>query len=244
MNRIITALLLGIFPIALPAQNFSGRYNGTYEGAPVALTLKSAGSIAFTGELNDSHNTFAVSANAQGNTLKGQCTETNLGLVMTLTGTLENDRLALSLTIGSTVLSLDLLKEGTMPAVTKTAPPAGKEQHDPALVGRWTKQSNYNSGYGQGYMSSESSMILLADGQMADGGSRTVVGGADWSGNSSSTGGAVIEGLYWYSDKQQIYLRATENGKTETQCLGNYYIEDGKMLITGQDGTKVLFYKG
>ncbi len=232
-------LFIGFVP-ALPAQQFAGKYTGAYQGDPVVLQLRAAGANAYTGELNDNHNNYSISATAEGNRLKGQCTETTIGLAMALDGSLADNRLSLSLTFGATVLTLELEKEAVaVPAKTTAA--SGKEQHDPALVGRWTRQSNYNSGYGQGYMSTESAIVLFADGRVADGGSRTVTSGADWSGNASSAGSGVVEGLYWYSDKQQIFLRASQNGKTETQALGRYYIENGNMLITGQDGTKTLW---
>ena len=110
-------------------------------------------------------------------------------------------------------------------------------------MGKWTRQENYNSGYGGGYMSSESSLVFLADGRVSDGGSRTVVGGSDFSGSSSGGGNGIVEGLTWYTENQKLYLTATENGKTQTECLGKYGFHENAMMITAQDGTKLLFYR-
>jgi len=239
---LLLSLFAGFSVIAAHAQDFSGKYTGNYEGNPIVLALNSSGDNLYDGELNDGTNTFSVTGTGVGPQIKGECKELRSGLTMTMLGTLENGHLSLSLGIAGIMLSIHLLKEGTAAPVTDNAPD-GKER-DPAIVGRWTRQSQYNSGYGQGSMSSEASMIFMADGRVADGGTRTVVSGADWSGNSSSEGGTVVEGLIWYSENRQIYLRASKNGQTETQCLGQYYIEDGKMLVTALDGTKVLFYRG
>jgi hypothetical protein len=92
-------------------------------------------------------------------------------------------------------------------------------------------------------MSSESSLVFLADGRVSDGGSRTVVGGSDFSGSSSGGGNGIVEGLTWHTENQQLYLTATENGKTQTECLGKYGFHENAMMITAQDGTKLLFYR-
>jgi hypothetical protein len=92
-------------------------------------------------------------------------------------------------------------------------------------------------------MSSESTLILLADGRVADGGSRTVVGGSGWSGSSGGSATGVVDGVYWFTENKKLYLQADQNGKTEVQSLGKYYIENNRLLITADNGNKVLFYR-
>lgn len=233
---------------SLSAQNFTGKYTGTYEGDPVVLTLNNTGGNAYTGDMNDGSNNYKIVATSQGKTLKGTCTEITQNITLDMSGTLEGAKLAIKLNFMGVDLDFEVFKEGGQkPATAKpqAAAPKDNKQRDPVVVGRWVRQENYNSGYGQsGSMSSESSLVFLADGRVADGGSRTVVGGSDFSGSSSSEAGGVVEGLIWYTDKQNLYLQVTENGKTETQMLGRYYVENNNMLVTGQDGTKVLFYRG
>lgn len=244
-NMKILPILL-FLSTTLSAQNFAGKYTGTYEGDPVVLTLTSTGGNTYSGDMNDGSNNYKISATAQGKTLKGTCTETTQNIALDMSGTLEGAKLAVRLNFTGVNLDFDVFKEEKSAAAKpQSAAPKDNKQRDPALVGRWTRQENYNSGYGQsGSMSSESSLVFLADGRVADGGSRTVVGGSDFSGSNSAEASGVVEGLIWYTDKQNLYLQVTENGKTETEMLGRYYIENNNMLVTGQDGTKVLFYRG
>jgi hypothetical protein len=250
-HSLLPALLFAATALQLTAQDFSGTYTGTYNGDAVTLQLKTTGTNQYTGTVNDSHLTYDVAAAATGNTLKGTCTEKTQQLTLQLAGVLNGAQLSLKLSLLTAVIDFELTKTGakasttTPPAATpQPKAPAGTQQ-DPAVVGRWTRQSNYNSGGGQaGSMSSENSMIFYADGRLADGGSRVVTSGDGWGGSSSDQGKGVLPGVIWYTKDKQLYLQATENGKTETQLLGKYYIENNNMLITAQDGTKVLFYKG
>ena len=246
MHFQVSVLLLLLSAATLPAQDFSGTYTGTYNGHPVVMKLTTTTANTYTGTINDSQTTYAVAAQSTGKNLKGTCTEKSLGLNMQLTGVLNGANLSLNLSMMGAVITFELKKAGAQVAVVAAtpAPIPSDARRDPAVVGRWTHQSNYNSGYGQGSMSSESVMIFYADGRLADGGSRTVTSGSDWSGSSSDQGSGVVEGVVWYTKDRQLYLQSTANGQTETQLLGKYYIEDGKMLITAQGGNKMLLYKG
>jgi hypothetical protein len=170
------------------------------------------------------------------------CKEQNLGVQLTLNGHLQGSALSLKLEFWGTLIPLELQKKPSNHSAS--APHQDQRQRDPALVGKWVRQSNYNSsGFGQGSMATETSLVLLADGQVADGGSRTVVGGSSWSGSSSKQGGSILPGLIWYTQNRQLYLQITEHGQTQVQLLGSYYVENQNMLVTGTDGTKVLYYK-
>jgi hypothetical protein len=244
-----TLIVLLFLSTSLAAQTFTGKYSGTYESYPVVMRLSSEDHTNYTGELNDSQNTYQVKAISQGNTITGSCTEMSMNIALDLTGILEGDKLSLKLSILGIELNMVLQKEGqTQPAtsvVSGSAAPKDNKYRDPAVTGKWVRQENYNSGYGQsGSMSSETSMIFLADGRVAEGGSRTVVGGADFSGSSAAQGQGIIEGLIWWTENNQFYLQISKDGQTETQKLGRYYIENNNMLITTDDGTKVLFYRG
>lgn len=230
------------------SQSFAGRYNGLYQGEPVVLTLTASGEGAYTGLLDDSHNKYNVSGQARGNVLTGQAQEASLGLTLQLKGELKGDHLSVRLSILGTEIPVELDREVSASPGAQAGSPAGNpvaaKQHDQVLVGSWTSQSNYNSGgYGQGSMSSESTLILLADGRVADGGSRTVVGGTGWSGSSGGAAAGVLEGVYWFTENKKLYLQAVQNGKTEVQVLGKYYVENNHLLITADNGSKVLFYR-
>ena len=245
MHFLVSAALLFLSASSLAAQDFSGTYTGTYNGDPVVLKLSTTAANTYTGTINDSQMTYEVAAQSTGKNLKGTCTEKSLGLNLQLSGVLNGTSLSLNLSMMGAIITFDLKKVGAQVAVVAAPSQSihSDARRDPAVVGRWTHQSNYNSGYGQGSMSSESVMIFYADGRLADGGSRTVTSGSDWSGSSSDQGSGVVEGVIWYTKGGQLYLQSVINGKTETQLLGKYYIEDGKMLITAQNGNKMLLYK-
>lgn len=235
---------LCLLPGFLLAQDYSGQYSGSLNGDAVTLSLQGNNS-QYTGELYDGSNRYTVQAAIRDKNLSGTCTEVNLGFSFDLAGVFQGATLNLQLTLLGITQEIVLQKTGTQAPAGKTAATGGanRKPRDPALVGKWTRQENYNSGYGGGYMSNESSLVFLADGRVADGGSRTVVGGSDFSGKSSGAGSGIVEGLTWHTENQQLYLTATENGKTQTQCLGRHGFHENAMMITAQDGTKVLFYR-
>ncbi|MBN8679963.1 MAG: hypothetical protein J0M29_17170 [Chitinophagales bacterium] len=235
---------LCLLPGILLAQDYSGQYTGSLNGDAVTLSLKGSGAN-YTGELYDGSNRYTVQANILDKKLNGTCTEVNLGFSFGLAGVFQGNTLNLQLSLLGITQEILLQKNGTQTGVQKptTQASADRKQRDPALVGKWTRQENYNSGYGGGSMSNESSLVFHADGRVADGGSRTVVGGSDYSGSSSSGGNGIVAGLTWHTENQQLYLTATENGQTQIQCLGKYGFHENVMMITAQDGTKVLFYR-
>lgn len=234
--------------LTLSAQNFSGNYTGLLNNTEnITLSLKPGVKNTYTGTLKDSQQTYEVNASSVEGKLTGTATEFKLNLTFDLEGSLQGNQLTLNLAILGSVTTVIMTKEGAAAATTKStpataAPKPGKR--DPGVVGKWTHQTNYSSGLGQdGTMSNEESIIFNGDGTLANGGSRTVTGGSDWSGSSESAAGGVIPGISWYTENQQIFLVTTENGVAETISLGRYYIEDGKMLITGANGTKMLYYR-
>jgi hypothetical protein len=242
MNARIFCFCLLHLPIMVFSQDFSGSYEGSYEGAPVRMQLNKTNNHSYEGILDDSHNQYKVTATSSGNQLTGTCKEQNLGVQLTLNGHLQGSALSLKLEFWGTLIPLELQKKPSNHSAS--APHQDQRQRDPALVGKWVRQSNYNSsGFGQGNMATETSLVLLADGQVADGGSRAVVGGSGWSGSSSKQGGSILPGLIWYTQNRQLYLQITEHGQTQVQLLGSYYVENQNMLVTGTDGTKVLYYK-
>lgn len=238
------ALLLCQFSLAAQAQDYAGQYTGFFNGDAVSLSLQATNG-QYSGILDDGSNKYQVKAVKQDQNLVGSCTEPNLGFSFQMVGMLQGNTLNLQLTLLEVTQELALQKQGAASTAGKTASPPkpDQKQRDPALVGKWTRQENYNSGYGGGYMSNESSLIFLADGRMADGGSRTMVGGSGFSGQSGDKGNGVIAGLTWHTENQQLYLTASENGKTQTQCLGKYGFHENAMMITAKDGTKALFYR-
>ncbi len=236
------------------AQNvFVGTYEGIFNGDNISLTLISNGANNVVGNMQDSQNKYDVSGTTNNNTFSGQAIEIKLGIQFAMSGTLQSN-------VFNAILTFDYLgekhdmnvvfnKKKTRNQAESTNKTVGipNKPRDGNVVGTWVKESNYSSGYSSngsyGAMSSRESLVFYADGSMADGGSSTVVGGSNFSGSSSGAGSGVVPGLYWWTENSKIYLHITEGGKSQQLELGRYYIENGRMLITGANGEKILLTK-
>jgi len=251
------AILLSFFTLfvctSMEAQDFSGKYNGSYNGSPVVLELKSEGNNHYSGNMSDGQQQYTVAVTASGNSLTGTCKATVLGFVFDLTGTLSEPKLSMVLGYMSSKINFELIHDIPEPAATKPQPkaPAARVRmpadadHDPVLTGRWVRETNYNSGYGRdGAMSTQEVLIFLENGQLADGGSQTVTSGSNWSGNSQAAGTGVVDGVLWYNKGNQLYLAVFKDGQTQQVPLGRYYVEGNHLLVTGSDGAKVLYTRG
>jgi lipopolysaccharide export system protein LptC len=253
--------LVGFFSLALflnakTQTAFIGSYKGYYNGDNMVLTLKSNGANTFTGEMTDSQQKYVVNASTNGNGIKGTAFEATLNLTFTFEGTLNGTQLPLNFTLnagGQTVnLAINFTKNGVASAASATTIPPqylkaklpSDATHDPNLVGKWSKNEYNNSGYGDNAMSSSFSqcMVFLADGSMSDGGAKAGISGSNYSG-SSEGGGQALPNFFWYNIGNQLYIIVSENGKPQTIHLGRYYIENGKLLITGTNGVKLFLTK-
>lgn len=231
-------------------QDFSGQYYGKYNGDNVTLSLETAGKNQWTGLMKDSGQEYQVTATNQGSSLKGKANCVALSVSFDLIGQLNGNVLDVKINFMGIEMPIIFTKSGSSaPAAsaktstTMPALPAGA-QHDPKLIGTWMQQENYNSGAGMdGYFSSNSYLAFNSDGTLTDLGNETMVGSNSGSGRSNNGGGGVVPGVKWYTEKNSLFLVATDGVKTETARLGKYYIENGALLITADNGTKVLYYK-
>jgi hypothetical protein len=242
--------------MSIISQNvFVGKYIGQVNGDNIEMTLQNNGVNSLNGNMKDSQQSYTVNASTNGNKLTGTAIESTMGLTFVLDGTLSGNQLPMKMTIEvggqSNTMLVNFVKQGgSKPQVPKETPQYSKPKlpsnatNDPNLVGNWVKEEHYNSGYGSDAMSGSfsQSMILFANGSVSDGGSRAGVSGSNYSG-SSEGGGQALPNLLWYNIGNQLYLQATENGQTQAVHLGQYYIENGKMLITGTNGKKLFLTK-
>lgn len=250
MKSILLFFFILAFSPLVFGQDFSGQYFGQYNGDNVHLTLESAGQNQWTGLMKDSGQEYNVTASNKGNNLKGIANCVALGVSFDLTGQLNGSVLDMKMNFMGLEMAVVFTKSGgNAPSASATKSsamptlPSGA-QHDPKLIGTWMQQENYNSGAGMdGYFSSNSYLAFNSDGTLTDLGSETMVGSNSGSGRSSNGGSGVVPGVKWYTEKNGLFLVATDGVKTETARLGKYYIENGALLITADNGTKVLYYK-
>jgi hypothetical protein len=239
--------------MSLISQNvFVGKYTGQVNGDNIEMTLQNNGVNTLNGNMKDSQQSYTVNATSNGKNLTGTALESTMGLTFVLDGTLSGNQLSMKMTIEvggqSNTMLVNFTKQGSSVSQTTTPPPQYSKPklpsgatNDPNLVGNWVKQEHYSSGYGSDAMhgSFNQSMILLADGSVSEGGNQAGISGSFYSASSAGEVQA-LPNVSWYNIANQLYLQATQNGQTQAVHLGQYYIENGKMLITGTNGGKLF----
>ena len=237
------------------ADPLSGQYHANLQGDELVMGLNLKSGTSYIGTMTDSHQKYSLNLElANGKNVTGTAKEYSMGLQFEVEGIIDGDRLPLTFrfTLGDKTdqMKIDFVREGSeLPASTGTghvsqdAPDLPKDATHPRdLIGTWTKEELYNSGYGDNYMGAgfSESMTFLSDGQLSEGGSSATMSGSNYSGQSTGQGSGIIPGVKWYTIGNQLYMQVTENGQTQEVHLGRYYVENGNMLITGTNGEKIL----
>ena len=231
------------------ASSVAGSYQGMLSGEPVALQLQQDGH-RISGTLSDTTYSYELEATVDGLRLSGRAIQPELGLIVTLEGPIRPDGLDLNISLtllGQTATErVWFSRRGTargsdreQAADAPRAAPSG--QRDPAMIGHWVHEELYNSGSGADFMgtSNTQSMVLLADGRIANGGSAVHMGGSNYSGYSSDAGGDVVAGASWSTRDQHLWF--SEDATGQQVDLGRYFVENGRLLLTGNNGQKMLF---
>ncbi len=231
-----------------------GIYEGQINGDNVKVDITNQANNKIEGVMSDSYQKFNITGDINGNRMAGDAVEQTWGLKVAILGEIKGNTIDFKL-----VTSILGVKSETPFTVTKqsktnqknaasstsanTANLAKGTSRDPKVVGRWTKNESYNSGYGDNFMGANfsQSFILYADGGVEDGGSNASVSGSNYYGKSSDGGASnAIPGLIWYTKDSQLFFSYTQDGKTQSESLGKYYVENNKMLITLANGKKIL----
>ena len=235
---------------------WNGTFTGLVNGDNAVMVLKVQGTKV-QGTLKDTYQTFKISGDINGNRLAGDAIEESLGLQTAILGELKGDEAFMKLVVNflgqTSETPFQLIRQNKSGSALKAegtphkplvSVPAGGNL-DARIVGSWTKNETYNSGYGDNFMGANFSqtMTFLGDGRLAEGASSASMSGSNYSGRSSGGGNNILEGVVWYTKGKNLYLSIKQNAQTQDVLLGSYYIENGKMLITGQDGTKLLLIK-
>jgi hypothetical protein len=248
------AFIFALLPFCMIAQNpFIGTFYGVANGDNLILTLQSSGNNTLSGKLKDSQQTYAIDAKTTNNQFTGTAKEATLNLTFTLVGALNGSQLTMDFSLmGQLAMSVVFTKQGTTVATTTNASIINTVSNNPfkgkidkRIVGTWKHEENYSSGSGSNYGSSSTVSYLSfnEDGTMTDEGSRSVISGSNYSGDTGKSESKVVEGVFWYSENSQIYLYVTEGSKNQSVPLGKYYIEGNAMLVTGSNGKKMLYQR-
>ncbi|MFN4147517.1 MAG: hypothetical protein ACK4GN_16950 [Runella sp.] len=253
MKPSILFILLIIKAIPCMAQ-WSGVYEGELNGDKVVVRLTLLNGNKIEGEMKDSHQQFKITGEVNGNRMAGDAIEPSLGLKCVLLGERKNNKsidfklitkiLGLTSEVPFTVFKKNLAENTPKPNKDPKTSVLPNQNRDTRLVGRWTKSESYNSGYGDNFMGANFSqvIILFGDGSVADGGSDATISGKNYYGQSKGNS-KTVQGLTWFTKDNQLYFSYTQNGQTQTESVGKYYVEDNKMLITQKNGQKILLTK-
>lgn len=239
----------------LLAQSFNGNWYGQIQNTngnlQAEMNLKVAANSQVLGQMvvknNGENEDYSLKGNVNANSSSGTLTYKD-GTVFNYSMKQVNGKIEQNISYnGQVILQGNFAKDNKVIAQNSNKPDG--LYRDPNLVGKWTNKENYSS-TGGFYGGSSSSIILNADGTIADGGSSSYVSGPNSSGNSSGGGNLDIAqvnaaGARWFTKGNILYWRLTINGKTTDVANSKYYIERGALLLTDlNNGKKLLYYKG
>lgn len=227
---------------------WSGDYYGTVNGDNVRLTLSQNGT-SIQGEMKDSQQNYFVKGEVNGMEFSGTATEETYDISFGLNAHKNGDMLECVLIVDMNGEHAEvpflLQKQGSgasNQAVTGKIPfPAGAT-FPAALTGYWTQHETYNSGSGDNFMGANfsQSMTFHGDGTLSEGGSSASMSGSNYSGQSTGAGSGKLEGLGWYAIQNNFYLIIFHEGKWVPVHVGTWYTENNHLLITGNQGEKLL----
>ena len=252
-----TTLVILLMVVALTSCNsnaqesLEGIYYGQADGSNLKLELKLEGTGNYSGKLTDEYQTYVINAQATADCLEGSAFEEQLQINLKLSGCREADALAMKLDFSD--LGIELVKDVRFSKQRQQSVRNSQESNfiepsttrDPQVAGVWKQEQLYNSGYGDNFFggSFTQKVVFYPDGGVADGGSQATVSGGDYSGNSTSGNGAAVPGVSWSTKNKHLYITVSQNGQTQTIDAGKYYVDNDKMLITSENGSKTLLIK-
>ena len=266
MQNIILLLAFLFGFVGLLSAQWSGTYTATINGDLATLTLQQNGAV-INGTLTDAGQRYEVLAEAlagNANQMTGTAREASMGITFELSadrrkegiyvigqlsilGTLQPGFEALFVAVKAAGSPSGSVSSATHAiADSKTLPSAMQGRKlDPRLVRRWREESHYNSGYGSDFSGSTVSyMRINADHTMSNEGSEASISGSDYSGRSSSGQvSEVVQDLWLYTEGKRLMICVRKDGKYEHAHLADYFIENGKLLLTDpRTGKRQLYY--
>ena len=262
MMRHTLSLFLLFLWIGLQSQSngntamFAGHYSARVGENNLTLVVEPKAGASYKGVLNDGYTSLTLELELTGSAFAGLGKESSTGVEMNVNGEVKGDQLHFNLVVDpygededfEVDFTRDIANQNDIAIESNQTSdvhfPAGAT-HPQELLGTWTKEELYQSGYGDSYMGagSSQSMTFLSGGRLAEAGSSSYISGSDYSGQSTGQGGGVLPGVSWYTIGNQLYMQGIENGQMQSVHLGKYYIENNNMLITGTNGEKVLLTK-
>ena len=227
---------------------WTGEYLGTINGDNVRMKLTQNGSM-ISGELTDSQQAYNLLGSIQGDDFTGTATEKtyqlNFGLNAHKQGEMLECVLVVEMNGQRNEVPFLMQKRGSQDAhvSSTTTIPFPQEASFPShLVGTWSQHETYNSGSGDNFMGANfsQSMTFHSDGTLSEGTTNASMSGTNYSGQSTKEGSGKLEGIGWYTVQNNFYLLVFHEEKWVPIHVGTWYMENNHLLITGNQGEKLL----
>lgn len=242
--------------LAPGASAWDGTYTGEVRGATAKLSLKKSGnSLSGTLEVEGYSYPAKVKATLNGsNSATGKIIDGETGESLPVRIDLSKDAVAMSISGPNGIVRFDFVKGGERRVGRRTSGGGVRdmgEQRDPRLVGRWSHEQITMSGGDS--LTTREEYILHPDGTLALGKARAVASFSGerynevedttsyWYGHADTGEGDNDEEIIgrWKTQGNILYIQ--EGGQWVPYA--RYYVEDGKLLLTYEDGSRKLFYR-
>lgn len=218
-------------------------FEGSVDGVQTTLLLQRRGD-RFDGELQEGALRLPVQGEVRGPRWQGRLTlPGGFGLTLPFEADLQGSAMQLRIALlpGTPPASLTLHRAGA-PATPGAAPtargsaPQGAGRIEPALVGRWVRDSTINSSGGAGGFASFSTRRTLqfaADGRVLQT-LRSAGGGGSW---SHASGEQVEFAGRWEVRGDTLWL--AQDGQAQFQPAGRVSLVDGRLVVYHGQGRQI-----
>jgi hypothetical protein len=224
-------------PAAAAAQTSTEHFEATLQGVRTVLTLRREGT-RLSGQFTESGLVLPLTGQAQGTRLSGRVEgPAGTGLSFPFEADHRGDALHLRIALlpGQPAVTLAFQRVGTAAASAAPAAPAAGAI-EPALVGRWVRESVLNSPGGAGGFASFATVRTLALGP--DGRARQTVRSAGGGGSWSHSSGEETEfSGRWQVRGQELWVQP--DGQPQFVAAGRYALIDGRLVVTTARGRQI-----
>lgn len=246
-------LLFPFFSFTLQAQNFTGKYITTQNGAEFIVEFKQAANQQITGQISVAGEKGALKGSVAKGIANGTITDATTQQIFNFEAKIADNSLTFIMYVknedsGESVPLTFLLERSdgnlkqqqTTPVGNLDPAKAPQKPRDAKLVGIWRATETINSGSGESYMgrSTDYFMQFTKEGIAGVWQGKSAGGGANAS--FKSDGDSEIMQIYWYTEPS-IFVLVDPNSKEELKT--KYQFHEGQLVTTKPDGKYAFWTK-
>ncbi|RMF59347.1 MAG: hypothetical protein D6748_06600 [Calditrichaeota bacterium] len=234
---LVFVLISGVFAQDIPVNDnsdFTGIYQGKINNTPAILEID-VYDDEFDGDIEAGEEEFALEGVISGNKVSGAWYDEKSEEGRKFTAILKGDNLTIVLHNAGKKKEFHFYRQ-TQAQEQEPGETGNVSIGDRRLIGVWAKQEIISSGGAT--VASQVFLYINSDGTFRYGDARTMAGGANWSG---SVGGSETTSGRWRS-KNGVF-QVMLDGTSQWIPLAKYYLQPGKLLFNGFDGSRELWYR-